>query len=593
MADNSDEVIVSVVTSVAPLSKALSYRVPESFRGPTSIGSRVAVPLHGRTVTGWIVGEEANDQLEAQQLKSLTRSQGYGPPESLVDLCRFAAWRWAGSLAHFLSAASPATIVASLPDAPKQVMVEVPDSALGRCFGALQPGDIVLGELGPAHDPFDVVLGAVAACAHDDRGGSLLVMVPSKGYAKRLSGRLARRGVRCVEVNDAWDAARSGWPVVVGTRNVAFAPVPRVAGAVVLDAEDPALISSAAPTVSGLEVLAERVRRDQGRMVALSPVPHARLLDGRVPIKVAEPPEREGWATPIIVNRQGGDPRLGWISQELVAAARDALEHQHSGVAGVCVINRKGRAKLLVCKRCDTVARCANCEAAVSLGDTLVCPRCGATQPSVCKSCGSMSFKQLRLGTQRLAEEFGALLGVPCGEVTAETKELDPKARFLVGTEAVLYRLRTTSLVGFVDIDHHLLASRASAEIDALRLLARASRLVGGRGAMQRGRVLVQTRLAEHRVFDALRKGDPTPVLNADRELRAQLQLPPFRAMAAISGAGQQELCAALEALGADVITMEDHAVVVGDNHEVLCTLLEQAGRPKARVRVALDPEEV
>ena len=589
----ADEAVVSVVTSVAAVAKALSYRVPPGFVGPIEIGSRVSVPLHGRTVTGWILSHGDDADLNRSDLKELTRSQGFGPPANLVDLCAYASWRWAGSLAHFLGAASPSTIVRALAVPPKQPTLVLADSELGERFATAEPGVASLVELGPAHDPFDLVLGAVVTCAHDVASGSLLVVVPSKAYAKRLTGRLARRGVRCVELSDSWDAARAGWPVVVGTRNAAFAPVPNLAGVVVLDAEDPALTSSAAPTVSAVAVLAERARRAHVRMLVVSPLPHARVLGGVVPTVISVPAEREGWAAPIVVDRKGDDPRLGWISEELVAAARTALERQASGVAACCVINRKGRARLLVCKRCDTVARCESCDAAVSLAEDLVCPRCGSRQPSICTSCGSMAFKQLRPGTQRLAEEFGALLGVRCDEVTAETKEIDPKARLLVGTEAVLYRIRETSLVGFVDIDHHLLAPRAGAEIDALRLLARASRLVGGRGPRHRGQVLIQTRLEGHRVIEAAIQGDPSAVLTADRELRAQLGLPPFRAMAAISGAGEAELTAALTKIGAEIISFEDHSVVVAHNHEALCNLLEAAGRPKSRVRVALDPEEV
>jgi len=587
--DQEGEAVVSVVTSVAPLAKALSYRVPTDFVGPTDVGARVSIPLHGRTVTGWIVPEHGALERDRASLKFITRSQGYGPPPSVVELCRYASWRWAGSLAHFLAAASPSTIVREIPIVPAQPAIEGPDSELGTLFSVTDPGMPVLVELGPAHDPFDLILGAVASCAQTQ--GSLLIVVPSKAYARRLTGRLARRRVRCVDLSDAWDAARAGWPVVVGTRNAAFAPVPMLAGVIVLDAEDPALVSSAAPTFSAVDVLAERTARSMVPMLAVSAVPHAQVLGGATPLVIGSPPEREGWAVPIVVNRKGDDPRLGWISQELVTAAREALEAQASGVAGCCVINRKGRAKLLVCKRCDSVARCGSCDAAVSLGEELRCPRCATTRPSICLGCGSMSFKQLRPGTQRLAEELGALLGVACVEVTADSKEVDANARFYVGTEAALYRIRETSLVAFVDIDHHLLAARAGAEIDALRLLARASRLVGGRGPRRRGQVLIQTRLEQHRVLDAVRQGDPSLVLGADRELREQLGLPPFRAMAAISGAGEAELSESLESHGATVIALESHSVVVAENHQILCDLFETVGRPKSRVRIAIDPE--
>lgn len=590
--DEGNEAVVSVVTSVAPLARALSYRVPPAFKGPREIGSRVAVPLHGRTVSGWIVEAEDDGGLERTSLRVLSRSQGYGPPQSLVSFSRFASRRWAGSIAHFLAAASPATIVKNLPIAPGHVALGAPDNELGRLFALAVPGEPTLIELGPAHDPFDIVLGALSELSRASSTGSLLVMVPSRGYAQRLSSRLSRRGVRCVELSEAWDAARAGWPVVIGTRNLAFAPVPELAGVIALDAEDPALTSTAAPTYSAVDVLAERARLASARMLAITPLAHARILDGHHPLVIGEPREEEGWAEFTIVNRLGDDPRSGWISDVLVQALRSALEVTTSGVAACCVLNRKGRARLLICKRCDAVARCDTCDAAVALDELFHCPRCGEEQPAICKSCGSLAFKQLRLGTQKISEDLGRLLGVTCSEVTAETKDHDPRARVLVGTEATLNRIRETALVAFLDIDHHLLAARASAEIETLRLLARASRLVGGRGSTKKGCVVLQTRLPRHRVFDAVVSGNPRGVLDADRKLREQLGLPPFRAMATVSGPGRSDMTISLRELGAEFIDLEDHAVVVAANHEALADLFEAAGRPKAKVRIAVDPEE-
>ena len=70
-----------------------------------------------------------------------------------------------------------------------------------------------------------------------------------------------------------------------------------------------------------------------------------------------------------------------------------------------------------------------------------------------------------------------------------------------VGTEAVLHRVTEADAVAFLDFDQELLAPRYRAVEEALALLARAARLVGGRrpGA----RVLVQTRVPNHEVLDA------------------------------------------------------------------------------------------
>ncbi len=48
---------VRVRTEVAALSKAFDYAVPESWSHDVRVGTRVRVPLHGRSVRGWIVAD--------------------------------------------------------------------------------------------------------------------------------------------------------------------------------------------------------------------------------------------------------------------------------------------------------------------------------------------------------------------------------------------------------------------------------------------------------------------------------------------------------------------------------------------------------
>ena len=69
--------------------------------------------------------------------------------------------------------------------------------------------------------------------------------------AERLAGRLARRGRwpwRRRWAGDGWAQAAAGWPVVVGARAAAWAPVPALAAAVVLDAHDEAYQEERTPT---------------------------------------------------------------------------------------------------------------------------------------------------------------------------------------------------------------------------------------------------------------------------------------------------------------------------------------------------------
>jgi primosomal protein N' (replication factor Y) len=218
-------------------------------------------------------------------------------------------------------------------------------------------------------------------------------------------------------------------------------------------------------------------------------------------------------------------------------------------------------------------------------------------------------MKALRVGVSRLREELAALLGVAVGEesgprpagaqaaVPAEPPA--PAARVVIGTEAVLHRVRRAAAVAFLDIDLHLLAARLSAVEETLALLVRAGRLVGGRGSgPTTARVLAQTRLPDHPVLVAAAAGDPVPVLDAEAEVRRASGLPPFSALALVSGtlapAYADGLVAAAAAADPTVSVApldEGKFLVQAPEHRALCDLLAGVARPAGRgLRVEVDP---
>jgi primosomal protein N' (replication factor Y) (superfamily II helicase) len=625
------ERIVRVRTEVAALSREFDYLVPASWTDPVVVGTRVRAPLHGRTVRGWVVADEVapTPGLDVQPLKSWL---GWGPPPSVVTLAGWAAWRWAGPESAFLRSASPNVIVRSLPPAPPPSPQATPTSlgGPGRFWADVPsgPGATVV-RLPPATDLIDLVLAAANDARMRTPEGSVLVLVPSVGWADRLCARLVRRGLAATT---DWVKARAGWPIVVGSRVGAWAPVPDLAGVVVLDAHDDAYREESAPTYSAVDVARERARRAGVRCVLTSPVPPVTLTG--IPVVAApDAEERAGWPAVERVDRRGADPRTGLFSEEFVRLARAVLDARAdsdapSGDDGpaplVCVYNRKGGARLLACSKCGELARCLRCgAAALATPDksTLHCPRCDEARPLVCSACGHLKMKTLRAGVSRLREELAALLGVDVEEVSgpatprgasrtgATTAEPEPPslapapalapAPVLVGTEAVLHRVRRAAAVVFLDIDLHLLAPRLSAVDETLTLLVRAGRLVGARGAgLAWARVQVQTRVPDHPVFEAAVRGEPAPALAEEAEVRRAAGLPPFSALALISGPLAPAYADALayEAAregGAVAVTVagEGTWLATAPDHRALCDLLARAERPPGRgLRVAVDP---
>ena len=367
-----------------------------------------------------------------------------------------------------------------------------------------------------------------------------------------------------------WAEAAAGWPVVVGSRAACWSAVPSLAGAVVIDAHDEAYRDR----YDAAEVLAERAVRDGASCVLLSPCPTAVQVAQHRLVVVPRPEERAGWPAVSVVDRRGADPRTGILSEELVRVTGRPL---------VCVLNRTGRARLLACAACGELARCERCGRPVlQVDEVLRCPGCGAERPVVCAACGATRLKILRQGVSQVRDELEALLGEPVGEVVGPTAVV-PEAPVLVGTEAVLHRVRRAAAVVFLDFDQHLLAPRFTAAEEALALLARAGRLVGGRGQPGAGTVLVQTRLPDHEVLAAAVAGDPGRL--DETALRRELELPPFAALAVASGPAAAEYVRPLGGMDLG----DDRWLVRAPDHRRLCDALAAAPRPAGRLRITVD----
>lgn len=369
--------------------------------------------------------------------------------------------------------------------------------------------------------------------------------------------------------------------VVEGRRSIVWASAPRAQVIVVVDEHDEGLQEERAPTWHAREVAVERARRAGIPCVLLSPCPSLDAL--AVADRVVEPSrveERAGWPILDVVDRRRDDPRVGLYSDRLVQAIRRVGSRRV-----VCVLNRKGRSRLLACAVCGQVATCERCDAAVvQPASELRCERCGTERPVVCTACGSTKLRNLRVGVGRVREELEAILAEPVGDE-------DGRERVVVGTEAVLHRrVPDVGVVAFLDIDQELLSPRYRAHEQAMALLARAARLLGGRA--HGGRLVAQTRHPKHPVLDAVLHADPGRLVARERQRRIELGFPPATAMAAVSGAGGAEFIESFGTpLGVDVLGPADSRWLLrAPDHRTLCDALAATPRPHARTRIEVDP---
>ena len=576
--------VATVVPDVTGLDKRFDYLIPHDLSARVRVGTIVRVELHGRRIGGWVaaISDTPPDGRPVESLKPIAKVTGHGPGAELFDLAEWSSIRWAARrIRPFLVSASPGRAVVTLPSDRRTGMAPAPASPATRDL--LEVGGGVL-RLPPRADVMPTVLAAVAF-------GPTLVVVPEHDAAALLATRLRRAGLSVAVAPDDWAAAAGGVDVVVGTRSAAWAPCPGLAAAVVLDEHDEALQEERTPTWHARDVVVERCRRAGVPFVLVSPTPTlTSVVEYAGRRGVVHPPaarERAGWPKVTVVARTDEDPwKRSLVTSALIERLRDPAQ------TVVCVSNITGRARVLACRQCRSLIRCERCDAAVGLDDDgrLSCRRCGTARPPVCQACGASRFANLRPGVTRLREELEAAAARPVVSVTGSDTEPPARAGVYVGTEAVLHRVGSADVVTFLEFDSEMLAPRFRASEQALALIVRAGRIAP--------EVMIQTFSPAHEVIAAASTGDPSRVVDAERARRESLGLPPFGALAVVSGAGAGEMVDEMvEHLAPGIQVGGDGAgrfLVRGPDWDTLGLALNAAERPSgSRIRVEVDPPRI
>jgi primosomal protein N' (replication factor Y) len=286
-----------------------------------------------------------------------------------------------------------------------------------------------------------------------------------------------------------------------------------------------------------------------------------------------------------VVDRREEPPGAGLLTAGLATALRNA-----KGQA-VCVLNRRGRFRLLACGACGHLVRWDRTD----------------DRPAICPECGASKLRVLRSGVTRVREELEALVpGRTVVDVDAATADV-PDADIAIGTEAVLHRAAIRRarpvLVAYLDLDQELLAPRYRAATQAHWLVTRGAQLLASRPRHET-LLLLQTRMPDHVVVQAVERADPDLVVASETEYRRTLGYPPFGALAELH-AEEKPLIATIDALRAlDVQSRgvqvfgpaDDRALVAAADWDALADALAHAltvGRALGRVRAVVDPPRI
>ncbi len=500
-----------------------TYAVPETM--DVEIGSVVRVPLGGRRVRGWVTAVRHEVR---QGLKEIIGVSGAHPvfTAELLQALRWAAVHYVAPLAALISKAAPPNLatrgvvdLAALPP-PAAVPPSVVDT-VARLEAGSRPQAAFIAGTGPWAD----VIGAVAR-AGAVSGRSTLAVVPTAAECATLAAVLgASFGNRVVAATSAAPAAQrtaawsqaKGTPgtIVVGTPEVALWPLAAPGAAIVVEAGRRAMKARQTPTTHVRELLRRRASVEKLGLILVGQVPTLETAASAVAIRM--PPGRV-WPLVEVVDRDV-EPPSGSPFAEGVRAAIDGAVRRVEPV--FVFVSRRGYAPAARCTSCGDLRRCPQCGSSPGQGAT--CDRCGVPN-GACSSCGGGTFTPVGSGAGRVLETLRSAFG-------AAATGSGEGGSIQVGTERDIPAPGSVGLAVVVDVDSMLLRPHYRAEEDTLRILARVAATVRrGRGH----RCVVQTRMADHRVLQAMRHGSAADVIDQWLAERDAEQLPPYGELLAL-----------------------------------------------------------
>ena len=370
---------------------------------------------------------------------------------------------------------------------------------------------------------------------------------------------------------DTWRQVRAGvYKVVVGTRSAIFAPLRNI-GLIVVDEEHDTSYKQQdpAPRYHARDVAIVRAQMSGAVCVLGSATPsleslaNARsgkfqllTLPERVPIPGYDAaPLPRIWIVDM-AQEQSPDRRSRNLSARLADGIRVRLANREQVIL---LQNRRGFAPVFQCKECGFVPECTDCSVSLTFHKAygeLRCHYCGLARQAVstCPDCGSLQFKELGAGTQRIEEELfqefpGArILRMDLDSTRHSRAHYDILAAFgrgeadlLIGTQMVAQGLdfSRVSLVGVINSDIGLRLPDFRSEERTFQLLMQ----VAGRSgrAELRGEVILQTRQPNHRIFEHLIRHDYDEFADYMLTHRDALTYPPYGRVVGVVFKGPEE----------------------------------------------------
>jgi len=413
----------------------------------------------------------------------------------------------------------------------------------------------------------EVYFEAIAEALRVDPNAQVMVLLPEIALTQAILSRFEERfgaapapwhsGLSDKERRRTWrETAHGRARIVIGARSALFLPYANLKLIIVDEEHDGSYKQEDGVTYHARDMAVMRAKLEGAGVVLASATPaletvvnaeagrYARLMLAARP-GAARLPDVE-----LVDLRRAPPEKNHWLSPHLIHAMRDTFA---AGEQTLLFLNRRGYAPLVLCKACGERLKTPGTENWLTehrYSGRLVCHVTGYAipKPTVCPSCGAKdSLIGVGPGVERVAEEVRVLMPQARIEIFSsdtamggdatrgiiermETGEID----VLIGTQIVAkgHNFPNLTLVGVVDADSGMKGGDLRAGERTYQLL---SQVAGRAGRAERpGRALVQTYAPDNPAMMALADGDRDGFLQIERDVRAELGLPPFGRLAAL-----------------------------------------------------------
>ena len=505
-----------------------------SFDGTLVSGNAVTVPLKSKTVTAFVVGMVKKPVFKFKPITELLSERPL--PAYCLELAKWLSQYYACSMGEALSLLAPTKTTAKKQE-DSAVLTRVSEqkidlsepltkdqaSAISKIGGSKNTTTLLHGETASGKTRVYLELASQTLKA----GRSVILLTPEislTSQLERATNQLAspvrtfHSQLRPGQRRKLWlNILESREPmVIIGPRSALFLPLPNLGLIVVDEAHEPAYKQEQSPRYRTARVASQLGQLAKAKVVLGTATPsiddYYLASDKKAIVTMTQPAIRaistKGSGVQIVdLKDRSQFSRSPYLSRELLKAASEALNAKRQVMI---YLNRRGSARLILCKVCGWQLLCPNCDLPlVYHGDQHLvrCHSCGhkSAPPAFCSNCHNPDVIYTTAGTKAIHDELARhfpkakiarfdsdnIRGQRLNELYDQLHS--GKIEIIVGTQLLAkgLDLPKLQLVGVVTADTSLALPDFTSEERSFQLLYQVIGRVGrGHG---HGRAIIQT----------------------------------------------------------------------------------------------------